>query len=44
MYEIFKMDFMKSQSECQISLLISTTKLKKLLVARKQNEVVNLRF
>lgn len=35
---------MKSQSECQISLLISTAKLKKMLVARKQSEIVNLNF
>lgn len=35
---------MKSQFECQISLLVSTTKLKKLLVARKQSEVVKLHF
>lgn len=35
---------MKLQSECQISLLISTTKLKKMLVARKQSEVVKLDF
>lgn len=36
--------FMKLHSECQISLLISTTKLKKMSVARKQSEVVKLNF